>query len=108
MMFQADRHEALVATPWSEAGAHAAIEEIASSAISHFDSETLWPAHPSDGVPPGMANVYMGATGVILALDYLKRSDAISSSYDFAPLMPGLVDRDNVWLKNIEQFASLN
>ncbi len=100
-MFQKDRHEALVSTPWDEAEARAAILEIASSALSRFDAQTLWPSHPMDeGVPDGTAGMYMGAAGVILALDYLKRARAIDYAQDFRPALPGIVERDNVWLKN--------
>jgi lantibiotic modifying enzyme len=54
-----------------------------------------------DGVPDGMAGMYMGAAGVILALDYLKRAGAIDYTQDFAPALSGIVERDNVWLKNM-------
>jgi hypothetical protein len=49
-------------------------------------------------VPDGIAGVYMGATGVILGLDYLKRVGAIDYAVDFRPALPGMVERDNVWL----------
>jgi hypothetical protein len=100
-MFQRDRHEELAPVSWNEAEAWAAILEIAASALAHFDPEKLWPAHPADNVPDGMANIYMGATGVILALDYLKRAGAVDYALDFSPLMPGIAERDNVWLKNM-------
>ncbi|HEY5047515.1 MAG TPA: LanC-like protein [Rhizomicrobium sp.] len=99
-MFQQDRHEALRAAPWNEDDARAAILEIASSALSRFDPQILWPSHPMDSVPDGAAGVYMGATGVILGLDYLKRAGAIDYALDFRPALPAMVERDNVWLKN--------
>jgi lantibiotic modifying enzyme len=100
-MFQPDRHEALVAVPWNETEARTAILEIAVSALSRFDSLTLWPSHPMDGVPDGVAGMYMGAAGVILALDWLKRAGAIDYAQDFGPALPGMVERDNAWLKNM-------
>ena len=100
-MFQPDRHEALAAAPWNETEARAAITEIAASALSRFDSLTLWPSHPMDGVPDGVAGMYMGASGVILALDWLKRAGAIDYAQDFTPALPGMVERDNAWLKNM-------
>jgi len=100
-MFLPDRHEALVPTPWNEAGARAAIVDIAASALSRFDSLTLWPSHPMDSVPDGVAGMYMGAAGVILALDWLKRAGAIDCAQDFTAALPGIVERDNVWLKNM-------
>jgi lantibiotic modifying enzyme len=99
-LFQPDRHESVSVAPWNEAAARAAITEIAASTISHFDPEKLWPAHPLEDVPAGVANMYFGATGVILALDYLTRTGAVERAHDFRPVLPALVERDNVWLKN--------
>jgi hypothetical protein len=99
-MFQQERHETLISAPWNESEARNAILEIASSALSRFDPETLWPSHPLDGVPDGIAGMYMGAAGVILALDHLKRAGAVDYALDFVPALPGLVERDNAWLKN--------
>lgn len=99
-MFDPERHEPLAEFAWNETDARAAIAEIAGSAISSFDEEKLWPAHPLDSIPDGTANVYMGACGVILALDYLTRAGAIDHARDFGSRMPGIVTRDNVWLGN--------
>ena len=99
-LFQPDRHESVLATRWSETAARATIDEIAASTLSHFDPEKLWPAHPQEDVPVGVANVYFGATGVILALDHLKRSGAIDVAGDFRAALPSLVERDNSWLRN--------
>jgi len=96
-LFQPDRHESLISTPWSENEARRAIGEIATSAQSHFDPEKLWPSHPLDSVPDGVAGIYMGAAGVVLALDHLKRAGAIDALRDFD--VAGFAERDNVWLK---------
>jgi hypothetical protein len=96
-LFQSDRHESLISAPWNESEARRAIGEIAQSALTHFDPEKLWPSHPLDGVPDGVAGVYMGAAGVILALDHLKRAGAIESAGDFD--VAGFAERDNTWLK---------
>jgi hypothetical protein len=98
-LFQSDRHESLISTPWNENEARRAIGEIAASAVAHFDPEKLWPAHPLDGgIPDGVAGLYFGASGVALALDHLKRAGAIETvpPCDVA----AFADRDNVWLKN--------
>lgn len=97
-LFQPDRHESLVSTPWNETEARRAIGEIAASALSHFDPEKLWPSHPLDGVPDGVAGVYMGAAGVVLALDHLKRAGAIEYATLFD--VPAFAERDNTWLNN--------
>jgi len=72
----------------------ASIEEIAADAIAHFHPDTFWPAHPSDdGVADGNPSFYCGATGVMWALDYLHRIDAVSASEDFRPVLPKLLER---------------
>lgn len=96
-LFQPDRHETVVTAPWNETEVRRTITEIASSAISHFDSEKLWPSHPQDGVPDGVAGVYMGAAGVVLALDHLKRAGAIDYETRFD--VASFAERDNSWLK---------
>jgi hypothetical protein len=48
------RHRALAHDAWSELAVRAAIEEIASDAIEHFDPDGFWPGHPNDdGVGDG-------------------------------------------------------
>jgi hypothetical protein len=64
------RHRALVKDAWSDLAVRTAIEEIAADAIAHFHPDTFWLAHPADdGVGDGNTSVYMGAAGVIWALD---------------------------------------
>jgi len=72
VLFDPASHERLVDTPWSESQAHAAIAAIVADTESAFDEHTLWPAHPRDGelgpLPP-LASLYVGASGVVWALD---------------------------------------
>jgi hypothetical protein len=97
-LFQSDRHESLNSTPWNDTEARRAIGEIAASTLQRYDPEKLWPSHPQDGVPDGVAGVYMGAAGVVLALHHLKRAGAIQYTIEFD--VPCFAERDNVWLKN--------
>jgi len=96
-LFQPDRHETVATALWNEAAVRQTIAEIAASAISHFDPEKLWTSHPQDGVPDGVAGIYMGAAGVVLGLDHLKRAGAIDFSTRFDVL--AFAERDNSWLK---------
>src|SRR5271169_4250567 len=83
------RHRALTHDAWSELAARAAIEEIAADAIAQFDPDRFWPGHPSDdGVADGNTSVYVGAAGVIWALDYLHRIGAARVAEDFRPVLP--------------------
>src|SRR5437879_7456864 len=88
------RHRPLTQDAWSELAVRAAIEEIATDAIAHFDPDGFWPAHPSDdGVADGNPSFYWGAAGVIWALDYLHRIGAVSVIEDFRPVLPKLLER---------------
>jgi Lanthionine synthetase C-like protein len=93
-MIALGRHRALADDAWSEQVARVAIEEIAADAIAQFDPDTFWPAHASDdGAGDGNPSFYMGAAGVIWALDYLHRIGAVSVAGDFRPVFPKLLER---------------
>ena len=88
------RHRALAPDTWSEVTVRAAIEEIVADAIGHFHPDTFWFGHPSDdGVEDGNTSFYIGAAGVIWALDYLHRIGATRISEDFRPVLPKLLER---------------
>jgi hypothetical protein len=68
-------HERLVETPWSPAAVRDAIGAIVDEAERAFDADTVtWPAHErdveDDELTP-LTTVYMGAAGVVWALDRL-------------------------------------
>jgi hypothetical protein len=98
-LFQPERHTDADSEPWNETAARAAIHEIARDALGAFDAENLWPAHPQDDIPMPVAGLYLGASGVIWALDYLKRCGAIANGGGFAGVLDKLVEHDNIWLK---------
>jgi len=100
-LFRPDRHEPLAEIPWDESVVRAAICDIVEDAVSHFDPENLWPVHPGDETPFPVAGLYMGAAGVIWALDHLKRVGAADYDFDFRAVLPALAERDNVWLKQM-------
>ncbi len=96
MLFDPAAHERLTATPWSEGRARAAIAAIAADAEEAFDADALWPAHPLDedqGPLPAVASLYLGAGGVIWALDDLERAGAAELRRDWAPIAAGLHER---------------
>jgi hypothetical protein len=78
VLFEPGDHEPLVDTPWSESRARAAIAAIVADAESAFDERTLWPVHPLDEDGESLAaptSLYLGASGVIWALDELEQGD---------------------------------
>ncbi|HEY8698661.1 MAG TPA: hypothetical protein VIM02_13700 [Rhizomicrobium sp.] len=56
-LIQRELHVPLGDVAWSEEEVRAAIREIVDDALAHFDPETLWPSHPLDGVPHGLAGL---------------------------------------------------
>src|SRR5262245_35220394 len=91
-MIDPTRHQPLGAITWDPAAVSAAIEEIVADALSAFDAQRLWPAHPQDdGIADGHTSLYFGAVGTIWALDYLARVGATEARHDFRPLLPHLL-----------------
>src|SRR5207244_7423703 len=96
VLFDPASHERLTETPWDEATARAAIEAIVADAEGVFDERTLWPAHPLDEdgetLPP-LASLYLGASGVVWALDELERAGAAELRRRWAPVAAELCER---------------
>jgi Lanthionine synthetase C-like protein len=89
-------HEQLTSRRWSEAAAIAAIAEIAADAERSFDERALWPEHPADVEEephPATISLYLGASGVIWALDELERLGLAAPRRPWAPLAAGLHER---------------
>ena len=95
MLFDPASHEPLIDTPWGESRARAAIAAIVAEAEATFDEQALWPAHPlDDEVTPAEAlTVYIGASGVIWALDELERLGAAELRGNWAPMAGALHER---------------
>jgi hypothetical protein len=87
MLHSPRRHERLESIPWDEERARSAIARIAADAEDRFDPVQLWPAHPLDGAGPRggpHSALYLGAAGVLWALDFMRRADAVSPRLDLA------------------------
>jgi hypothetical protein len=96
VLFEPDSHEPLTAVPWSEGRARGAIRAIVADAEDAFDPNTLWPAHPldEDGEPlPPLAGLYLGASGVVWALDALARTGAVALRRDWVDVAARLPER---------------
>ena len=91
-MFEPARHIPLRPEPWGEAVVTTAIQEIVDDAVRHFDPQGLWPSHPQeDGLADGCTFLYFGATGVIWALDHLRRQGAAEFDDSFSSVLPHLL-----------------
>ena len=86
MLYDPAQFEPLTDEPWDPARIDDAIAAIVADADAAFDPEALWPAHEWDGwqAPLPMKNLYVGAAGVIWALDALRRRGHAETSLDLA------------------------
>jgi hypothetical protein len=105
-MIERARHVPLRLVPWDPSDIATAIEEIVVDALDHFDHDGFWPAHPLDDLPRGgNSSVYIGASGVIWALDYLWRAGATTSRRDFSPVLSGLLERTKIEMQSFGDYA---
>src|SRR4051794_31180338 len=96
VLFDPAAHERLTDRPWDPAWARAAIAAVAADAEAAFDEDALWPAHPRDeeeGPLEAVTSLYLGASGVIWALDELARGGHVDLRRDWAAVAPGLHER---------------
>jgi len=78
MLYDPDRHEPLTETPWDAGRAEAAIPAIVADTERAFSLVELWRIHPRDvepDDPPLLADIAIGAAGVIWALERLGSED---------------------------------
>ena len=106
-MIDQSRHVALRPTPRASNEASAAIDEIISDALAKFDPERFWPAHPLDDVKDGHASVYMGAAGMIWALDYLSRVGATKIRFNFGPSLACLLEKTKTEMRDYDDYSDL-
>jgi hypothetical protein len=84
MLYKPEAVEPLTEEPWHEAHVRAAIRAIVADADRAFDPKRLWPAGEweSWNTPLPLKSLYVGAAGVIWALDALHRRGHAESSLD--------------------------
>src|SRR5262245_2413825 len=84
-MFDQSRHYPLKPIKWEPELVQQAIQEIADDALKQLDQSRKLPLHPLDDF--GGSGLYAGMTGVIWALTYLNRVQAIAADRDFTALL---------------------
>jgi lantibiotic modifying enzyme len=85
-LYEPTEFERLIDEPWAPARVEEAIATIVADADAAFDPEALWPTHAWDGIdqPRPLKSLYAGASGVIWALDELRRRGHGETSLDLA------------------------
>jgi hypothetical protein len=96
VLFDPPSHERLTDRGWSESHARAAIAAIVADTEDAFDEGKLWAAHPRDehgSAPTALTSLYLGASGVIWALDELERLGAVELRRSWAQAALSLHER---------------
>jgi hypothetical protein len=86
-LFEPELFEPLTDEAWDEARVRRAIKQIVADADAAYDPRDLWPANDdwdSWQTPLPLTNLYVGAAGVVWALDELERRGHARSQLDLA------------------------
>jgi hypothetical protein len=86
VLYRPEAFEPLTDEPWEEERVCAGIAAIVADADEHFDPDGLWPANEWDAwqaIPP-LKDLYVGATGVLWALDALGRRGQAETRIDLS------------------------
>src|SRR5437667_1677380 len=84
MLYRPELFESLTEELWDEGRVRDAIGAIVADADRAFDPDGLWPAEEWDGweAPHPLKDLYVGAAGVIWALDVLRRRGYAETTID--------------------------
>jgi hypothetical protein len=87
--------EPLTDQPWDEARVRDRIAAIVGDADTAFDPGKLWPAHEWDGWQAALPlkNLYVGAAGVVFALDDLRRRGLAETKLDLPAIAIDALER---------------
>ena len=95
MLYDQGAFEPLTDEPWDEARVRDGIAAIVADADAAFDPDELWPAHEWDGykAPLPLKNLYLGAAGVVWALDDLRRRGLAETTLDLSAVATTALER---------------
>jgi hypothetical protein len=84
VLYRPQAFEPLTDSSWDEARVRAAVRAIVADADAAFDPDGLWPAHEWDGWNAALPLkcLYVGAAGVLWALDALRRRGLAEAAID--------------------------
>jgi hypothetical protein len=105
-VIEQSRHVPLRPASWDQGAVAQAIEEIIADALDHFGGDQFWPAHKlDDGINDGHSSIYVGAAGVIWALEHLRRVRATKADFDFRPYLPRLLEKTKAEMATYGDYA---
>ena len=86
MLYDPTAFEPLTDEPWDERRVRAGIQRIVSEAEQAFDPDRLWPANEWDAwqTPTPLKSLYVGAGGMVWALDTLQRRGHAETRLDLS------------------------
>jgi Lanthionine synthetase C-like protein len=88
VLYEPAQFEPLIDEPWDPARIENAVAAIVADTDAAFDADLLWPGHEWDSggwqMPLPLKNLYVGAAGVIWALDALRRRGHAEPSLNLA------------------------
>jgi hypothetical protein len=84
MLYRSEAFEPLTDAPWNEGRVRRATHRIVADVDAAFDVDGLWPADEWDGwrAKLPLKNLYVGAAGVVWALDALRRRGYVETQVD--------------------------
>jgi hypothetical protein len=94
VLYRPEAFEPLTEAAWDETRVRRAVRRIVDDVDAAYDAEGLWPADEWDGWQSAtpMKNLYVGAAGVIWALDTLRRREVAETTIDLAEASRGTLD----------------
>jgi lanthionine synthetase-like protein len=106
MLYKPEAFEPLIDAPWDENRVRDAISAIVADTDRAFDPDGLWPADEWDAwtSPLPLKNLYVGAAGVIWALDALRRRGQADSGLDLPAAARNTLDG---WRRQADFFTGL-
>ena len=95
MLYARAAFEPLTDEPWDAARVRDAIGAIVADVEAAYDPDELWPAHEWDGydAPLPLKNLYVGAAGVVWALDDLQRRGLAETTLDLSTIALRALER---------------
>jgi lanthionine synthetase-like protein len=95
MLFDARAHEPLAEASWRPVDVEASIRTIADEAAGALRGREWWPLHPLDaeeGDPDVFHGIYLGAAGMLWALDRLAQAGLHEPRHDYARLAEDVLE----------------